>query len=87
MFSKVWEVKLSKKCVWKDRQGCKNIHEQKRGKLYEETINEKMMQIRKERKEKERTEFTECSIIQLMQEKEYLGKIGMVQWIICVSKQ
>ena len=28
-----------------------------------------MMQIRKERKEKERTEFTECSIIQLMQEK------------------
>ena len=42
-------------------------------------INEKMMQIRKERKEKERTEFTECSIIQLMQEKEYLGKIGMVQ--------
>ena len=47
MFSKVWEVKLSKKSVWKDRQGCKNIHEQKRGKLYEEMINEKMMQIRK----------------------------------------
>ena len=26
-------------------------------------INEKMMQIRKERKEKERTEFTECSMV------------------------
>ena len=50
----------------------------KGGELYYEMIKEKIMQIRKELKEKERMEFTECSIIRLMQKKSNIE--GKLEW-------